>query len=46
MRKVEMIVSVVPGARTIENAEALVKDFHQRTEGGLNAGWSSARLRR
>ena len=30
-----LIVSVVPGARTIENTEALVKDFHQRTGGRL-----------
>jgi IS1 family transposase len=28
-----LVVSVVPGARTIENTEALVADFHRRTEG-------------
>ncbi len=30
-----LIVSVVPGCRTIENTEALVEDFHQRTDGRL-----------
>lgn len=28
-----LVVSVVPGARTIENTEAVVADFHRRTEG-------------
>ena len=28
-----LVVSVVPGARTLENTEALVADFHRRTEG-------------
>ena len=28
-----LVVSVVPGARAIENTEALVADFHRRTEG-------------
>lgn len=28
-----LVVSVVPGARSIENAEAVVADFHRRTEG-------------
>ena len=28
-----LVVSVVPGARTIENTEALVADFHRRTGG-------------
>ena len=28
-----LVVSVVAGARTIENTEALVADFHRRTEG-------------
>lgn len=30
-----LVVSVVPGARTVENTEALVADFHRRTEGRL-----------
>jgi IS1 family transposase len=30
-----LVVAVVPGARTIENTEALVADFHRRTEGRL-----------
>lgn len=30
-----LVVGVVPGARTIENTEALVADFHRRTEGRL-----------
>jgi hypothetical protein len=30
-----LVVSVVPGARTIENTEAVVADFHQRTDGRL-----------
>ena len=30
-----LVVSVVPGARTIENTEALVKDAHRRTGGRL-----------
>jgi IS1 family transposase len=30
-----LVVSVVPGARTIENTEALVTDFHRRTEGRI-----------
>ncbi len=29
------VVSVVPGARTIESAEAVVAEFHRRTEGRL-----------
>jgi IS1 family transposase len=29
------VVSAIPGARTIENTEALVADFHRRTEGRL-----------
>ncbi len=28
-----LVLSVVPGARSIENAEAVVADFHRRTEG-------------
>ena len=28
-----LVVSAIPGARTIENTEALVADFHRRTEG-------------
>jgi hypothetical protein len=28
-----LVVSVVPGKRTVENVEALVQDFHERTEG-------------
>jgi IS1 family transposase len=28
-----LVVGVVPGARTVENTEALVADFHRRTEG-------------
>jgi IS1 family transposase len=28
-----LVVSVVPGARTVENTEAVVADFHRRTEG-------------
>jgi IS1 family transposase len=28
-----LVVCVVPGARSIENAEAVVADFHRRTEG-------------
>jgi len=28
-----LVVAVVPGARTAENTEALVADFHRRTEG-------------
>jgi IS1 family transposase len=28
-----LVVSVVPGARTLENTEAVVADFHRRTEG-------------
>ena len=28
-----LVISVVPGARTVENTEALVADFHRRTEG-------------
>ena len=30
-----LVVAVVPGARTIENTEALVADFHRRTGGRL-----------
>jgi len=30
-----LIVAAIPGARTIENTEALVADFHRRTEGRL-----------
>ena len=30
-----LVVSAIPGARTIENTEALVADFHRRTEGRL-----------
>ena len=30
-----LVVSVVPGARTMENTEALVADFHRRTSGRL-----------
>ena len=30
-----LVLSVVPGARTIENTEALVQDAHRRTEGRL-----------
>lgn len=30
-----LVVSVIPGARTSENTEALVADFHQRTDGRL-----------
>ena len=30
-----LVVAVVPGARTIENTEALVADFRRRTEGRL-----------
>ena len=30
-----LVVCVVPGARTIENTEALVGEFHRRTEGRL-----------
>ena len=29
----KLVVAVVPGARTIENTEALVTDFRRRTEG-------------
>jgi hypothetical protein len=28
-----LVVSVVPGKRTVENVEALVQDFKERTEG-------------
>jgi hypothetical protein len=28
-----LVVSVVPGKRTVENVETLVQDFHERTEG-------------
>jgi len=28
-----LVLSVVPGARTVENTEAVVADFHRRTEG-------------
>ncbi len=31
----KLVVAVVPGARTIENTEALVADFRRRTEGRL-----------
>jgi hypothetical protein len=30
-----LVVSAIPGARTVENTEALVADFHRRTEGRL-----------
>jgi len=30
-----LVVSAIPGARTIENTEAPVADFHRRTEGRL-----------
>jgi hypothetical protein len=30
-----LVVSAIPGARTIENTEAIVADFHRRTEGRL-----------
>ncbi len=30
-----LVVAAIPGARTIENTEALVADFHRRTEGRL-----------
>jgi hypothetical protein len=30
-----LVVSAIPGARTIENTEALVADFHRRTDGRL-----------
>lgn len=30
-----LVVVAIPGARTIENTEALVADFHRRTEGRL-----------
>jgi hypothetical protein len=30
-----LVVSAIPGARTTENTEALVADFHRRTEGRL-----------
>jgi len=30
-----LVVSAIPGTRTIENTEALVADFHRRTEGRL-----------
>ena len=30
-----LVVSAIPGARTIETTEALVADFHRRTEGRL-----------
>jgi len=30
-----MVLNVIPGARTIENTELLVEDFHRRTEGRL-----------
>ena len=28
-----LVLSIVPGARTVENTEAVVADFHRRTEG-------------